>query len=1436
MRGVSLSFFKPSVFVKAFLVSCVVFSSAFFSSCKDLTSFDPNVDGGRAVTGSAFSAPVGLTATNGYKQKISLSWNPVSGAKNYEIWCAESPTAGDDGWKKVQVTDKIQHDDKVGAGRTLYYRVRAVKSTGATSPYSSIVKGTSLAVPVIGGGEVGNSSVTIQWFMENARGVDGKSNYEDELIFDISYQKKIGGDPITITKTATELGSEYKHTFENLAGTTSYQFWIEAHTIRDSAVEKSPVVDVNTLTSYTPLAPEFNATKGESAKGVRLYITLPEMVMVNTETHDSPSEKVDEPYPLYFEIWRKAADGADTSYEKVCPALYYNGSTTPPETSYYTSSPYKAGEEIEWFDESEDLVGGQKYTYKVLARVDIGYSKVVCPGGKEYTGSAVTPDAQAKTDEGWKSATPNFNVKEIADSKRYSYDKTSVTAVDFGFTVSWQDLGKAGEYKFAIKQHREPWDSSSGSGEDKDKWLENGTGKYFFDTLDEVKARIVKFGSEQNGLKPEEEGIYTYTLYIVREGAEISDGVLDGEKVLDSVDAIDKALVTHEVNLPNAVLEVEGGYKESVHIIISGLKEDDKDATYTLIRTWIVDGRPADSKEIPLEIPEEAFASGKHEFDDTEEVIGNRRYSYVLKAAAESGAYSQSDSQDAETLGTPSVTFEMGSLAYDSVTISFNGVLAADHYVVKLGVEGGFGNGEEFTITKDTSASDDSEGAESQDEKWISSSAASGATANVTFVANRFTIKIEKPYGYDDARFAGLPADLTVTAHSENDRDSAESAAKSVNVLGPASVKAEVGTSADATEKSIWVTWNSVDGANGYLIKRVMYDSVEMTKVTDFSEATYYYNVSDGTLSVEDGTIDKRAMVERDENGFKLTDNYDEPDDDTNEYQVAQSKISWGLPFRYVVLPVLNEKDFSFGEKSLALAGSGKVAYKNFEEKQTEPTATWGYGLEVHAEKAVSGTLQIVRWQEPFYGKALTSRVYRRKFADRDKGGNWEAITSIAIKDCTISYSPSGADRYCAWEYAVKYSKSTSNEIVQSYVDWMDDKEHDETDYDYGSMTKEKLNKGYLLAMDYEARYGGTGTSKNSETNDTVTDYYSEDVEITPWGYKDRALGPDSVELRVLSLDLAKGWQSVGTLDPSITGFTKKETLTDTIVSDVQNWIVKLKPEGISNGTIGTTDGPLKILRSAKHFYGLNLSRGEYSDFDCKNYEEYAYRQITDEELIKSTMLVLASLFSETTMSNKTYTTMGTSGENSTDSTYAGYDGSTVFRWGQGSNSKLYWQLSELLWGWLNLPCGEEIYKQTPNYYSTTGKVKHFISIADREALTSTKLRGYKYAKALNVLGTSDSFSDNNNYIALNIKFEDEMVNMTKIDSATVYFTADVKNGKFYSYVNDNSASPFSASDTNNQIKWIPVVGSGTYAVVVDTTKTTFYVTDSTYGWWDNNN
>lgn len=1199
MRGNSLSFFKPPVFVKTILLSCAFFASMFFNSCKQLTSFDPNVDGVRVAVSNTFSAPTDLKATHGRKQMISLEWTPVSGAKYYDVYCAESATAE---FKKIGGTDKNSFDDKVGAGRTLYYRVCATKSDGTQSELSATVKGTSLAQPVISGGDVDDCSATISWFMENARAVDGTDNYESSLMFVVHWQQKNGGTPNEEILSAKEdfKNSFYEHKIENLSGAADYEFWIDAYLSGDqSSVESSPRVDKKTLTSYTPLAPVFTASQGESAKGIWLYITLPEKVMVQTETKLSPNEKVDEPYPLYFKIYRKVGEMGEEDSDAdwgspVCERLYCNGTTTPPTEEEYNA--YNAGAKIEWFDESANLVGGEKYTYRIISRSDTeNYDKIVCPEGKKNI-SLPTPPNKATTALGWKSAHPDFKVNYSADGSRtLSPDNTKVVSVSFGFDAGWKDLGKAGDYKFAIKQNKKPWTvDDSGNGDD--TWLNNASGEQFFGTIDEINSCAVKFGSE-SGLKTDEIGVYSYTLYVVLKDAEIDDVKDDGEKVLDSVKVTDEIVVTDVVELPKAELKVQGGYKDNVKLTIAF----EKDVAYKVVRTRL-DTTPQDVKEFEITVPENHGAS--FEYPDSV-VEGNGRYSYMLKAIATNGAFSLSPSQEAETLGTPDVSFEKGSLSYDSVTISFDGVLAAKEYAVQIGAGGGFGGGKTFTFAADVA-----------DKVTV-------GNAEVSLKGNTYTVTINKPEGYDDATKAGAPAKLTVTAQSSV--DDAPSNPVDVNVLGPALLNATVNTAAEATENSITLTWKKVDGAKGYLIRRVMYETADSNKVYDDSEVTYYCDGEKVTYEGEDTGGRVTISKSNDEKTFTLTDTYKEPssnDPNLEIYQEAQAKIAWGLPFRYVVLPVLDKGDFDFASKSLALADSGnKVPYSNIDKIETKEAATLGYGLNLVADKATSGTTQHIKWDVPNNLKETQTVFYRRMYTTDGKRDNeFERILNVSPNntDATILVEK---DNLCnAFEYIVKYyekgvSPSPNIRLPDSLFDEIARQKEEPRITSRGEKIEQK-NKGYLLAVDFN-------TIPHPNPNSQQKYTYAEQISWTPWDYDIRAVGPETMELtlRNYNIDAEEHGVFLITTDKT-TGrisvdLKKIDDDTDVEEADFVS-VYNITSKSLVNGK-GTASGMLKVLRDSPH-YTLTLKNGE----ETVSYEKGAHRHITCEELVRAATLAMA--------------------------------------------------------------------------------------------------------------------------------------------------------------------------------------------------------------------
>lgn len=1199
-----------------------------FNSCEHLLD-SPSIPNEKTTVGGTLSAPTGLKASQGLKRKISLSWNAVDGAKYYNVYFSESDTTE---FTKIGEPKTNSFDDaNISAGRTLYFKVCAVKSDGTQSSFSSLVKGTSLAEPIISSGEVTDSSATISWFMENARSIDGQDNYEDLLKFDVVCEPKSGNGGKIETIAAKEfLNSSYEYTFEKLSGAQDYQFYVKAYLETDQqSFEQSRTVDKTTLTSYMPLAPEFNATRGESTTGITLLIKLPEMVMVNTETPTSQNEKIDEPYPLYFKIFRKHANDENYNFEKPVAILYYNGNVgkngelgeaAAPSVSDYKETAYKPGSEIKWLDDSADLIGGEKYDYMIRSYVDANYSKVLWPEeedvSKRYTNMNYGTDpAKATEAMGWKSAHPIFEVNRSRfenNGKEFSEDGAKVLSVKFGFKAEWKDLGKAGEYKFAIKQSYKPF----GAGDGKDIWLENNT---FFATLDDINSYVIEFGSKEKGLSESEKGAYSYTLYVVAKTAEIGDIEDGSDKVLDAVKAMDEIIVSDDVNLPTAELAVQGGFKDKVLLTISSLE---KGVKYEVARTIMENGVPKPDGILNLDeiVVNDDNAGNAYAYQDTS-VKGNCSYSYVLKAVAESGAYDQSASQSAETLGTPEVEFVTTSLSYDSITVSFKGVLAARKYEIKIGNGGDFGNGDTFRFNVDDLKSGASGSVSSVSVNAVSPTSLAMAEISLT---DKYTVKINKPYGYDDANLAGKPADVIVTACS--DVDNAPSEPKAVNVIGPALLEAKV---VEGGENSISISWNKIEGANGYLIRRVMYDDVKMTEVAEDSECTYYYDSKNKTLSViEGGSIAGRAQVADGENTFALTDTYQEASDSTEAYERTQAKISWGLPFRYVVLPISDDKgDFTFGtgKKALELAAS-KVAYKNI--KKTDGVATWGYGLNLVADKATSGNTQNLAWEKPHAdiagetAYAATKPVVYRRTA----GGSGafdlfsDNIQDIKDKDAAIKLNK---DFCSAFEYLVKYypDGATLGSTALPPDSLLKDIADKKTEYDTpnGKMT-EQDNKGYLLAIE-----GFTATPDK-------TAYY-ERLSWNLWNYNARAVGPDSMTILIQNNNISADAQEALTIEEANTNKTIDVIGSDITAEKLGTSSLRIKPAGIVDGKgAAAADGLLKVLRDYKHNYTFKLTRkgvgndGEDLTIANTDYEDVktAWREITDEELVRAATLAMS--------------------------------------------------------------------------------------------------------------------------------------------------------------------------------------------------------------------
>ena len=168
---------------------------------------------------------VSLSSTAG-SGKITVSWEPVEGAVNYEIFRAED--AGD--WTRLTTgTDTKITDTAVQAGVTYSYKVRAVaKKTAADSAFSAEKSKTYvLARPEITvSKDAATGKVVVSW-----QAVDGAVGYEvyHSTSSDGGYELVNSTTQTSLRDDTAEIGVKYyykvKAAAENAAGNSTYSSW-----------------------------------------------------------------------------------------------------------------------------------------------------------------------------------------------------------------------------------------------------------------------------------------------------------------------------------------------------------------------------------------------------------------------------------------------------------------------------------------------------------------------------------------------------------------------------------------------------------------------------------------------------------------------------------------------------------------------------------------------------------------------------------------------------------------------------------------------------------------------------------------------------------------------------------------------------------------------------------------------------------------------------------------------------------------------------------------------------------------------------------------------------------------------------------------------------------------------------------------------------------
>lgn len=1176
----------------------------------------------------AIATPLNVTASHGQKRQITISWTPVSNAKYYYIYRAETPHS-----QFVQIDEAAGGEASkaisVPAGFSGYFKVAAVTGLGEISELSLASYGTSLASPVITDIQQDDeaASATIYWFMENLN----EKSYLSSVQFNVICYNPDGSekDHILLSKTENTFC-----TFENLNTATVYSYDVEAYLLSDqTASEKSMKVDKATAVSLIPQVANFTATEGtEKDQKVTLTITLPQMAKTPSSTGtggtDSPGYEVK---PLYFKIQR--FNEANQIYDTVVDYLSFNGSTTPLDKGADAFNSYTEGNTVTWYDTNVER--GIKYKYRVLSYVDNYFEN-----GSETARKVVTHDpAKANVKTGWAANIPAISSTQVEYTKDIAANADNETirteyikSASLKLNASWESLGKEGDYKYVLVEKRKKIQSDNGDVQDEtgtEKLLIQANGSTYFDSIADIKDFEINFNfsapvvNENSSTTDAAEnanirGYYKYSIYVI-------PSAVAEENPSPDLSIKDKALVSKEDSstrlvfngeVPTPVLNVADGYKSKA--IISYNKQDK--TTYKLVReTLDADGKVITGEDKTVDITESAT------YED-ETLEAGKAYQYTLYASTTGMLDIPSSTVRAYTLGKPDLTFDEAALDYSTITLKWRSAvspLEADSikagtstdkhvkYTVKVPY-----NGTEILYD-------------------LSSHELNG-TETVTFTEDDYTLnvingtdyifKLKKNIEYFDysgktpkiaAENAGKSFEVTLVVsndRTEEEPDNHNDETVQARTLGPANsgITATKATSVN----NIKVQWNKIPGIEYYAVRRTCPATTDEEEPKD----DIIYVSKDGTVKVnEEAVSTSRTVVSPQPDSFILTDQHCTATDAQDSYQTNQAKIAWGLEFEYTVIPVLSTDDNPFEDFD-------KVTYTD--DKNSLVTAkgyTPGYGLNVVATKAESADSVTVKWDKPNEFAKTQPKVWCRKenSADWIGGSPYTAGTT----SCTIHLPDSlRADKV---EFAITYDTNETAKFEQSYLTNLSNKKDSDG---------EALNVGYQFTL---TSFYATAPVKTAETFSEQINWSKDQNGERKKGAGDFIDG-DCYEIQILNKNCSNKWYTIATLNKAgeFHPVNMSGKWYDITITDNGNDSATILPGSVSDAG-GVHDGLLKVQRDYKHYYRLVAKRktsaegpeitavlGDITNTTTNDSVAkeavFGVRKISDEEFVKNVCLIVA--------------------------------------------------------------------------------------------------------------------------------------------------------------------------------------------------------------------
>lgn len=1201
----------------------IFFGAISFSACQNELLDSPSFQNRGSYSTGRVAAPTNLTATQGGFRSITIKWTAAKSAVFYNIYHSDTAT-GNFTFLEQTPDATCSYTTSADPDVKKYYKIQSVDTNGEVSEqYSQICFGTTLATPIITSikQNAKGDAITVRWY----KGVNCTTDtyLNDSLNYTIVLYNADGTQVLreeTISAMDVKEAADTKYTFTNLTPNTKYKIQIKAYTksAQDSkSTESSDKEDQSTAHSLIPAAPEnFSVSKGTSKDSVTLSWELPKYAEIKSAT-------AFETRPVYFKIYRKLESAPENAYEPIItylgtivnadqPAndstIYFEKTKTgESEESIITVTPkdsiavdyskadetkaeeafpsYIPGTIITYID--KNVKSGKKYSYRIQSFIDDSKKK------------NITSDESICEDFGWLINSPTIQVS----SKPNYYNNDNKQLIEsFSVTMNFKfdDFGQ--KYNYIITETCQEMENvETGEGESKtiekkpigDETKEKySSTSYadFFPWKKEYKTEELK----ENHFK-----YYSYSVAITSE---------DGKTEYASIDAPGKIIIIDKKeSVPNVDdFSVQDGYSNK--FILSWTY--DETCSYKVIYTNKDKNGKEESKiektfaadELKNEKGESCVTGDKVKFSHQAE-SGDTRTVYTLVG---SNGFESSRILDGEykTLGTPEPYFEP---SYKSIKVIWKPVQKATSYTITATY-----NKEEIKAENISKIETDENG--------------------------NFYCVITEPYGETingeerisnttNAEIAGNPIDFEIKATSSAeetpyDSDTITNSNIKISTLGPAATKI---TQIQGAGKQILLKWNKIEGAKGYIIFRKKY-SKSLIGMPDKADV-YFYSAEDKSLSLIQDDSTPSASCNETAGLFTFYDKYKEAQNYDSQYETDQAQIAWGLPFGYTVIPVLKDSDFTIDDDLVITGTEDSIAYtKESLDKIEQKGATYGYGLALTASKATSQHTVELNWEPP-YGVSSEPMIFRRAY-NASAGSSWKLDAIGSSKDIkTIECVPEV--NYKAYDYIVCYKPERYEDLT---IDPYYEKYLSES---VETVNNERNNKGYIFSFaPITATYNGTREGADYKKDEF---YYSERVSWNAYDYSERAVGPISCSIEMLNTNKTTGWIKLAdidinnglvtdTLDVSDNGITEKKYIKDLILDSSRDRMLILSPRGITNKTSSNTDGLLKVLRDAKHYYRIrcNFIDKNGTIVDLPDDSVYAYRQITEEELVKVTMLAFS--------------------------------------------------------------------------------------------------------------------------------------------------------------------------------------------------------------------